>query len=336
MKYREKWLQQLSDVIIEPRELLQYLLISKSPQWQSYQNKRYDFAFRVPRVFVDRIKKGDPNDPLLLQVMTSSNEFLVTPGYSKDPLKEQQEVIVAPGLLHKYTNRILLLVKSSCAINCRYCFRRYFPYHYHQGNKKNWRQALDYISQQLDLEEVIFSGGDPLMAKDHELIWLIKAIENITHIKRLRIHSRLPVVIPDRITKTLIQCLYQSHLHIILVTHINHPNEINKEVCDAMMRLKNAQVTLLNQSVLLRGVNNNANTLANLSKALFNSGIMPYYLHMLDKVQGTAHFMVLENEACIIMQELITKIPGYMVPKLTRDIDGERSKTLINFNVKNN
>lgn len=331
---REDWLQQLADVITEPAELLEYLALSDSPEWQKGHDARRLFALRVPYAFARRMKKGDPNDPLLLQVMTSANEFIATPGYSTDPLEEQDDAIAVPGLLHKYINRALLLVKGGCAVNCRYCFRRHFPYQDNQGNKANWRHALDYIRQQPELDEIIFSGGDPLMAKDHELAWLLDEIETIPHIKRLRIHSRLPVVIPARITEALTQRFSQSRLQILLVTHINHANEIDSEFCDAMTRLKRANVTLLNQGVLLRGVNDNADTLANLSNALFDAGIMPYYLHVLDRVQGAAHFMVPDDEARLIMRELMTKVSGYMVPKLTREIGGEPSKTTIDLGLR--
>ncbi|WP_367298403.1 EF-P beta-lysylation protein EpmB [Hafnia alvei] len=331
---REDWLQQLADVITEPAELLEYLALSDSPEWQKGHDARRLFALRVPYAFARRMKKGDPNDPLLLQVMTSANEFIVTPGYSTDPLEEQNDAIAVPGLLHKYINRALLLVKGGCAVNCRYCFRRHFPYQDNQGNKANWRQALEYIRQQPELDEIIFSGGDPLMAKDHELAWLLDEIETIPHIKRLRIHSRLPVVIPARITEALTQRFSQSRLQILLVTHINHANEIDSKFCDAMTRLKRASVTLLNQGVLLRGVNDNADTLAKLSNALFDAGIMPYYLHVLDRVQGAAHFMVSDDEARLIMRELMTKVSGYMVPKLTREIGGEPSKTTIDLGLR--
>ncbi|MDN6113673.1 MAG: EF-P beta-lysylation protein EpmB [Enterobacterales bacterium] len=331
---REDWLQQLADVITEPAELLEYLALSDSPEWQKGHDARRLFALRVPYAFARRMKKGDPNDPLLLQVMTSASEFIATPGYSTDPLEEQDDAIAVPGLLHKYINRALLLVKGGCAVNCRYCFRRHFPYQDNQGNKANWRHALDYIRQQPELDEIIFSGGDPLMAKDHELAWLLDEIETIPHIKRLRIHSRLPVVIPARITEALTQRFSQSRLQILLVTHINHANEIDPEFCDAMTRLKRANVTLLNQGVLLRGVNDNADTLANLSNALFDAGIMPYYLHVLDRVQGAAHFMVPDDEARLIMRELMTKVSGYMVPKLTREIGGEPSKTTIDLGLR--
>ncbi|MEQ2026815.1 EF-P beta-lysylation protein EpmB [Xenorhabdus szentirmaii] len=328
---REVWLQQLADVITDPNELLQLLSLNTHAKLKEGNEAKRLFPLRVPRAFVARMKKGDPRDPLLLQVLTAQEEFTVTPGFSTDPLDEQRSVV--PGLLHKYNNRALLLVKGGCAVNCRYCFRRHFPYEDNKGNKGNWSAALDYISQHAELDEIIFSGGDPLMAKDNELDWLISRIESISHIKRLRIHSRLPVVIPDRITLSLCNRLAQSHLQVIMVTHINHANEIDSTFRKSMERLKQAGVTLLNQSVMLRDINDNADTLANLSNALFDAGILPYYIHILDKVQGAAHFLVSDKEAKAIMRELLTKVSGYLVPQLTREIGGEPSKTPLDLGI---
>ncbi|MCL7863422.1 KamA family radical SAM protein, partial [Klebsiella pneumoniae] len=194
--------------------------------------------------------------------------------------------------------------------------------------------AMDYIAAHPQLDEIIFSGGDPLMAKDHELDWLMTQLEAIPHVKRLRIHSRLPIVIPARITETLASRFQRSSLQVILVNHVNHANEIDGEFRAAMAMLRQAGVTLLNQSVLLRGVNDNAQTLADLSNALFDAGVMPYYLHVLDRVQGAAHFMVSDDEAREIMRELLTLISGYMVPKLAREIGGEPSKTPLDLGLK--
>ncbi|WP_158785102.1 EF-P beta-lysylation protein EpmB [Pantoea sp. BAV 3049] len=329
---REEWLHQLADVITDPNELLQLLGLDSHPELAAGNDARRLFALRVPRAFASRMQKGDPQDPLLLQVITQSQEFVDAPGYSTDPLDEQTSVV--PGLLHKYRNRALLLVKGGCAVNCRYCFRRHFPYSDNQGNKRNWQQALEYIRQQPELDEIIFSGGDPLMAKDHELDWLIAQLEQIPHIKRLRIHSRLPVVIPGRITSALCKRLAGSRLQTLLVTHINHAQEIDQQLQDALQQLKHAGVTLLNQSVLLRGINDNAATLAALSNALFDAGVLPYYLHVLDKVQGAAHFYVSDEEARAIMRELLTQVSGYMVPKLAREIGGEPSKTPLDLQLR--
>ncbi|HBL7318801.1 TPA: EF-P beta-lysylation protein EpmB, partial [Escherichia coli] len=298
---REDWLTQLADVVTDPDELLRLLNIDADEKLLAGRSAKKLFALRVPRSFIDRMEKGNPNDPLLRQVITSQDEFVVAPGFSTDPLEEQHSVV--PGLLHKYHNRALLLVKGGCAVNCRYCFRRHFPYAENQGNKRNWQTALEYVAAHPELDEMIFSGGDPLMAKDHELDWLLTQLEAIPHIKRLRIHSRLPIVIPARITDALVEHFSHSTLQILLVNHINHANEVDETFRQAMAKLRRVGVTLLNQSVLLRGVNDNAQTLANLSNALFDAGVMPYYLHVLDKVQGAAHFMVSDDEARQIMRE---------------------------------
>ncbi|MEB8291153.1 EF-P beta-lysylation protein EpmB [Klebsiella michiganensis] len=329
---REDWLTQLADVVTSPDELLHLLNVDADANLLAGRDAKRLFALRVPRAFIARMEPGNPNDPLLRQVLTSQEEFINAPGFSTDPLEEQHSVV--PGLLHKYSNRALLLVKGGCAVNCRYCFRRHFPYAENQGNKRNWQHALEYISAHPQLDEIIFSGGDPLMAKDHELDWLLTQLEAIPHIKRLRIHSRLPVVIPARITDTLVARISASSLQVLLVNHVNHANEIDAAFRASMKKLRMAGVTLLNQSVLLRGVNDNANTLANLSNALFDAGVMPYYLHVLDKVQGAAHFMVSDEEARAIVRELLTLVSGYLVPKLAREIGGEPSKTPLDLGLK--
>lgn len=329
---REDWLTQLADVVTSPDELLHLLNVDADANLLAGRDAKRLFALRVPRAFIARMEPGNPNDPLLRQVLTSQEEFTNVPGFSTDPLEEQHSVV--PGLLHKYSNRALLLVKGGCAVNCRYCFRRHFPYAENQGNKRNWQMALEYIAAHPRLDEIIFSGGDPLMAKDHELDWLLTQLEAIPHIKRLRIHSRLPVVIPARITDTLVARISASSLQVLLVNHVNHANEIDAAFRSSMKKLRMAGVTLLNQSVLLHGVNDNAHTLADLSNALFDAGVMPYYLHVLDKVQGAAHFMVSDEEARSIMRELLTLISGYLVPKLAREIGGEPSKTPLDLGLK--
>lgn len=329
---REDWLTQLADVVTSPDELLQLLNVDADANLLAGRDAKRLFALRVPRAFIARMEPGNPNDPLLRQVLTSQEEFIHAPGYSTDPLEEQHSVV--PGLLHKYSNRALLLVKGGCAVNCRYCFRRHFPYAENQGTKRNWQKAMEYIAAHPELDEIIFSGGDPLMAKDHELDWLLTQLESIPHIKRLRIHSRLPIVIPARITDTLVARISASSLQVLLVNHINHANEIDTAFRRAMKSLRMAGVTLLNQSVLLRGVNDNARTLADLSNALFDTGVMPYYLHVLDRVQGAAHFMVSDEEARAIMRELLTLVSGYLVPKLAREIGGEPSKTPLDLGLK--
>ncbi|EKY3244186.1 EF-P beta-lysylation protein EpmB [Cronobacter dublinensis] len=331
---REDWLSQLADVITDPDELLHLLNIDADEELLAGRDARRLFALRVPRAFVARMEKGNPQDPLLRQVLTSREEFVAAPGFTTDPLEEQNSVV--PGLLHKYHNRALLLVKGGCAVNCRYCFRRHFPYADNQGNKRNWQAALDYIAAHPELDEIIFSGGDPLMAKDNELEWLVTHLEAIPHLKRLRIHSRLPIVIPARVTDGLVRLLGQTRLQVLLVNHINHAQEIDDAFRAGMTKLRAVGVTLLNQSVLLKGVNDNAATLAALSNALFDAGVMPYYLHVLDKVQGAAHFMVSDDEARAIMRELLSQVSGYLVPKLAREIGGEPSKTPLDLQLRQN
>lgn len=327
----QNWLKQLANAISDPALLLKNLDIDPAP-WQEGFAARKLFPLRVPVSFVERMGKGNPFDPLLRQVLPLTEEFEVHEGYSTDPLDEQHNEV--PGLLHKYKNRALMIVKGGCAVNCRYCFRRHFPYEDNKGSKAVWQQSLDYIASKPELNEVILSGGDPLMAKDQELAWLIDGIAAIAHIKRVRIHSRLPVVLPARITDELCQLLANTRLQVILVTHINHAQEINQELTEQLAKLKHSGVTLLNQGVMLKGVNNSASAQVALSEALFDAGILPYYMHVLDKVQGAAHFFVSDAEAKAIMAEMITQVSGYLVPKLTREIGGRPSKTPLDLHLE--
>lgn len=326
---RDSWISDLNQVVTDLPALFKLLALDESKISTEMLQAKKQFSLRVPRSFVKRIKQGDPNDPLLLQILCNAQEMIITDGYSNDPLAEQNNSI--PGLLHKYHNRALLMFKTNCAINCRYCFRRHFPYQKNQGNKSNLIQALAYIADHSELNEIILSGGDPLMAKDHELSWLVEQLASIPHIERLRIHSRLAVVIPNRITDMLCQLLANSRLKIILVTHINHPNEIDQSVIDAMFKLKQHGVTLLNQSVLLKDINDDANVLIDLSNRLFVAGILPYYIHLLDKVQGAAHFYVDDPTAQQLMRQLAANVSGYLVPKLAREIGGELNKRVLPY-----
>ncbi|KOO02631.1 EF-P beta-lysylation protein EpmB [Vibrio nereis] len=327
----QNWLKQLANGISDPLKLLEQLEIDPKP-WQHGFEARKLFAQRVPQSFVDRMEKGNPFDPLLRQVLPLTEEFEVHPGFSNDPLEEQNNAI--PGLLHKYRNRTLLIVKGGCAINCRYCFRRHFPYQDNKGNKAAWQQSLDYIAHHPELNEVILSGGDPLMAKDDEIQWLVDHIADIPHIKRLRIHSRLPVVIPARVTEQLIKVLAETRLQVILVTHINHAQEINQELSMSLGKLKQVGVTLLNQGVMLKGVNDSVEAQVALSESLFDAGILPYYMHVLDKVQGAAHFFISDEMAKSIMAGVIERVSGYLVPKLTREIGGRSSKTPLDLHLE--
>ncbi|MEL7290582.1 MAG: EF-P beta-lysylation protein EpmB [Pseudomonadota bacterium] len=327
----QNWLQQLANGISDPEALLKQLDIDPAPWRDGFQARKL-FAQRVPQSFVERMEKGNPFDPLLRQVLPLNEEFEVHPGYSNDPLEEQNNAI--PGLLHKYRNRALMIVKGGCAINCRYCFRRHFPYQENKGSKAVWQQALDYVRQHNEIDEVILSGGDPLMAKDQELEWLIDQIASIDHVQRLRIHSRLPVVIPARVTPLLCAILAQTRLQVIMVTHINHANEINQPLRDGLEQLKRHGVTLLNQGVMLKGVNDSVDAQLALSLALFAAGVMPYYMHVLDKVQGAAHFFISDQQAKTIMTGVLEQTSGYLVPKLTREVGGRASKTPLDLHLE--
>lgn len=323
---KAQWLADLALSFNDPIALLNYLELPISEFEQDIQARKL-FALRVPKPFAEKMQKGNRSDPLFLQAMASVDEFLQAEGFSTDPLDEQQAA--APNILHKYHNRLLFMLKNSCAINCRYCFRRHFPYNEVKSGKESWLQSLDYIREHKELEEIILSGGDPLMAKDHEIDWLLNELEQIPHIKTLRIHSRLPVVIPNRITTELCARLEKSHLNVVLVNHINHANEIDALFAEKMQPLKQAGVVLLNQSVLLKNINDNAQTLKALSDKLFACGILPYYLHLLDKVEGASHFYVSDEKAGEIYRELQRITSGYLVPKLVREIGGEPNKTLM-------
>ena len=322
------WQKELANVVTDPKHLLEMLNIDANA-YQQHFNARQLFPVRVPLPFIKRMQKGNFNDPLLKQVMPLTNEFIAVDGFSQDPLAEHDTV--ATGLLHKYKHRVLMIVKAGCAVNCRYCFRRHFPYQDNSPNKQRWQIALDYIKEHNEINEVIFSGGDPLMAKDDHVTWLINQLEQISHIKRLRIHTRLPIVIPQRITADLITILKNTRLKTVVVLHINHANEINDELINALELLKSARIPLFNQSVLLRGINDNIEALSELCEKSFDNGIQPYYLHLLDKVQGAAHFEVDEQQAIILYKALLARLPGFLLPKLVREISGEANKTPISL-----
>jgi len=280
----------------------------------------------VPAPFISRIEKGNASDPLLLQVLSSVHETDNVPGFTSQPLAEHNYSPVT-GLIRKYQGRVLVIVSGACAVNCRYCFRRHFPYQSFQPDTVQWQKIITYLEDDPTIHEVILSGGDPLMVPDRRLKSLVRQIEKVSHIRTLRIHTRLPVVIPQRICDPLLEWIDASRLGIVLVTHINHANEIDAQVIEAMHRLHQHGVVLLNQSVLLKGVNADVESLANLSQRLLTARIMPYYLHLLDPVTGAAHFDIDKDRALLIMAQLRRQLPGYMVPKLVRESPGKDSKT---------
>ena len=319
------WQQQLSQAIRDPAVLCQRLGLSD--KWLPGARTGHQlFEICVPDAYLSRIAPGDPGDPLLRQVLPLDEEALPLPGFVADPLEEADHQ-PASGLIHKYAGRVLLIASPACAINCRYCFRRHFPYADNAPSRAQWQQALDYLRADTSLHEAILSGGDPLAANDRQLAWLVQQLESIPHLKRLRIHTRLPVVIPDRVDEALLDWLSATRLQKVVVLHINHPNEIDQAVVDACDRLKQAGVILLNQSVLLRHVNDSVDTLAALSERLFEAGILPYYLHVLDPVQGAGHFDVPDDEARALIKALLPRLPGFLMPRLVREVPGEASKT---------
>ncbi|WP_042147292.1 MULTISPECIES: EF-P beta-lysylation protein EpmB [unclassified Pseudoalteromonas] len=322
------WQKELAMAVSEPNKLLKMLKIDEKAFSEDMKARKL-FAMRVPLPFIKKMKVGDSHDPLLLQVLPLHQEFLIKKGFDHDPLLEQNNQI--PGLLHKYKSRVLIIFKTGCAINCRYCFRRHFPYQDNHLNKKALIDSLKYIANDKNINEVILSGGDPLMAKDDAIDWFMTELEKIPHIIRIRIHSRLPVVIPNRITDQLCRRFKSSRLKVILVTHINHANEIDLALSQKLQQLKLADVTLLNQAVLLKNINDTVKAQVDLSEALFSAHVLPYYLHVLDKVQGAAHFEVAEKDAIIIQKGILNELPGFLVPKLVREIGGEKSKTPIDL-----
>lgn len=320
------WQKQLSEASISAAELLQRLNLDSSDFHAQGIDLAPDFPLRVPASFVAKMEPKNPCDPLLLQVLPLGLEAQSTPGFSTDPLAEGPATAV-PGLLHKYKSRALLITSPACAIHCRYCFRRHFPYQDNRPSKANWQAALRYIADHPEINEVILSGGDPLAASDRYLDELLSALESVPHLKRIRWHSRLPVVLPDRICQSWLARIRQSPLRHYMVIHSNHPQELAPDVAEACARMREAGVSLMNQTVLLKGINDDADTLTELSEGLDELGIRPYYLHVLDRVQGAAHFEVSEAEAQQLMSELQCRLPGFLVPILVREEAGRAHKT---------
>jgi EF-P beta-lysylation protein EpmB len=317
------WQRQLAEAFSNVDSLCNHLELDPSslPLLPDYK----DFPLRVPRGFVDCMEKRNPADPLLRQVLPIQDELQHFPGYSLDPVGDLNAVAEA-GVIHKYQGRVLLIATGGCAVHCRYCFRRHFPYSDLQLSSQKINQAIDYIADRCDISEVILSGGDPLLLNGDKLQQLLQAIGRIAHIKRIRIHSRIPVVLPARINTELLALLGQQSQQIILVIHANHANELSTEVSDACRKLKQMGITLLNQSVLLKNVNDDTNALCQLSEKLFDLGVLPYYLHCLDRAAGVGHFEVPEFQAVDLVKVMQTRLPGYLVPRLVKELAGAAHK----------
>lgn len=316
---RNTWQQALAEAFTDLDSLCHYLQLD--PKTLDALEEYRQFPIKVPREFAESMAIGNPNDPLLRQVLPLSQELSEQPGFITDPVGDLK-ALATEGVIHKYQGRVLFISTGACAIHCRYCFRRNFPYGEQQLANSKIQQAIDYIQNQPEITEVILSGGDPLLLNDDKLADLFSALNKIPQLQRIRIHTRIPVVLPSRITHELLSVFSESRCSIIVVLHSNHPNELSKKVAKACLKLKESRASLLNQSVLLKGINDDAETLHYLSERLFALGVMPYYLHQLDKAKGTAHFEVHDSEALELLESLKQTLPGYLVPKLVREQSG--------------
>jgi EF-P beta-lysylation protein EpmB len=322
-----RWQTEMAEAISSPEALVAALGLD--PALASRARAAGEgFRLRVPRGYLARMRPGDPADPLLRQVLPVEHELAEVADFVSDPLGEHA-AMRAPGLLQKYRGRALMITTSACAVHCRYCFRREFPYAEQTGEAPRWSAALAEIERDSSLEEVILSGGDPLSLSDARLTSLTDALSAIPHVRRLRVHTRQPIVLPSRVDQGLVGWLRSVRLPTVFVLHANHPNEIDPSVRAACETLRANGLTLLNQSVLLRGVNDNVEVLAELSRRLFDIGVLPYYLHVLDRVRGTAHFVVPDEQARAIAGELASRLSGYLVPRLVREIYGAPAKVTL-------
>lgn len=329
IRQQRPWQKSLAQAIRDPLDLLSALQLTPSKEQSVSLQAQQAFRLLVPHSYLARMRKGDWDDPLLRQVLPVDAEMQVVAGYQADPVADQA-AMVAPGLLHKYQGRALLVTTGACAVHCRYCFRRHFPYNEANPSRDHWQATLDYIRNTPSLQEIILSGGDPLTLSDQRLQALCAELVAIPHIKRLRIHSRLPIVLPERIDNVFIAWLQALPLQVVMVVHANHAAEFAAvDVQQALKALRTAGIPVLNQAVLLRGVNDSLEALQALSEASIAQGVLPYYLNVLDKVAGAAHFNVPEDEALVLWQALRERVPGYLLPRLVRDVEGRKAKTLL-------
>lgn len=319
------WRQAWRDAVRDPLELLDLLGLESLTGNLSASRQ---FPLRVPRGFIARMRHGDPNDPLLRQVLPLDNEDQVVPGFELDAVGDSH-ARRGGGLIHKYQGRALLIATGSCAVHCRYCFRRHYPYAEDTAAGAGWREAVALISADPSLHEVILSGGDPLSLADHKLTELTDALRTVPHLRRLRIHTRLPVVLPERVDIGLLAWLQGLPWPVTVVIHANHANEFDANVVEALAALRTTGATLLNQAVLLRGVNDSVDALADLCERGFQAGVLPYYLHQLDRVAGAAHFEIDDAQALALHAALAARLPGYLLPRLVRELAGAPGKTLL-------
>ena len=319
-----RWQDQWRDAVRDPTELLSLLgLESLLPRLSPAAMTQ--FPLRVPRAFIDRMRHGDPDDPLLRQVLPLDDEDRIVPGFGLDAVGDGAAK-AADGVIRKYRGRALLIATGSCAVNCRYCFRRHFPYADETAARGDWADAVAAMAADPSIEEVLLSGGDPLSLSTAKLTDLTARLATIPHLKRLRIHSRLPVVLPARIDDAFTEWLAGLPWPVTFVIHANHANEFDADVDAALASLRAAGATLLNQAVLLRGVNDSVDALAALSERGYAAGVLPYYLHQLDRVQGAAHFEVDDATALALHRQLAARLSGYLVPRLVREVAGDAGK----------
>lgn len=320
-----RWQTQLKKSIRDPRILCEYLHLPDACLPAAIAASRL-FPLFAPLPYVNRIEPGNPDDPLLRQLLPLDEELASPPPFVVDPVGDT-EAWMAPGLLKKYQGRALLIATGACAIHCRYCFRRHYPYSEQPHSLEQWEPALQAIRNDASLEEIILSGGDPLTLVDHQLEALIKQLDQVPHLRRLRIHTRLPIMIPERVNESMLSWLTSTRLAPVFVLHCNHPAEIDHQVSRSLAQLSTAGIPLLNQAVLLRGVNDDATTLAELMTMLVEHRVMPYYLHQLDRVQGAHHFEVPLEQGQALMQALHARLPGYAVPRYVQEQPGAAGKT---------
>ncbi len=318
------WKRALADAVRDPDELITLLDLPENLR-EGARRAAHQFPLAVPRSFIARMQPGDPEDPLLRQVLPFDAETEEAEGFVPDPVGDGPATLL-PGLIQKYEGRVLLVTAGTCAVNCRYCFRREFPYGEAPRGLEAWRPAIARIAADPTVIEVILSGGDPLVLTDAALARLAGELARVPHVKRLRVHTRLPIVIPERVTDELLAWLRGTRLTPVVVVHSNHPAELEGECAEALARLVDAGILVLNQAVLLGGVNDDAEALVRLSERLVELRVLPYYLHQLDRVRGAAHFHVSEARGLELVAELRRRLPGYAVPRYVREVPGADSK----------
>lgn len=321
------WQAAMKTAVRDPRQLCRLLQLPAEFEAAAMRAAR-QFPVFAPHGYIAKMVPADPKDPLLRQVLPLAAEDDQVARFSADPVADRQATLL-PGLIQKYHGRVLMIVTGACAVHCRYCFRRHFPYGDTPPTSAAWQPALEQIASDTSISEVILSGGDPLTILDDQLAQLVLQLATIDHVRRVRIHTRLPIMIPERVTDQLLDCLVGTRLVAVTVVHANHPAELDPAVCNALSRLVEAGIPVLNQTVLLRGVNDDLETLEQLCLRLIDQRVMPYYLHQLDRVQGASHFEVPVERGCQLVEALRDRLPGYAVPRFVQEVPGLPAKRVL-------